>query len=435
MKEQSELFAGVNRPPLAKRMAPRSLDEFVGQDHLLGPGKPLRTLIETDQLSSLILWGPPGCGKSAIAGLIAGRTKSELVRLNAVTSTVDDLRTLKKESQGRRSSGQRTILFLDEIHRFNKAQQDALLPDVEEGLYILVGTTTHNPFFYVNRALISRSRVFTFEPLTPESLIVLLKRALADPERGLAAMGVEAEPEALEAIARSAEGDARGALNGLELAVMANAPKAGTLRLTVAHVKDALQNKHMRYDRDEDEHYDIISAFIKSVRGSDPDAAIYWLARMIAGGEDPRFIARRLVILASEDVGNADPRGLLMASAAMQAVDTIGLPEVQIILAHVTAYLACAPKSNASYQAINAALKDVAEQPLQQVPNHLRGTGYKGAEELGHVGYQYAHEGEGAWVEQVYMEHPKKYYLPTDRGAEAKLKEYLDKLDARRKKA
>jgi putative ATPase len=425
---QAELFQGINRPPLARRMAPRAVDEFVGQEHLLAPGKPLRVLIETDRLSSLILYGPPGCGKSAVAGLIAGRTKSELVRLNAVTSTVEDLRTLKRESQGRQATGQRTILFLDEIHRFNKAQQDALLPDVEEGLYILIGTTTHNPYFAVTGALISRSRVFTFKQLAPEHIRILLERALADKERGIGQLEATADPEALDFLAKVAEGDARSALNGLELAVLTATPMVGPIRITKAHVAEALQNKNIRYDRNEDAHYDTISAFIKSMRGSDPDAAIYWLAAMISGGEDPRFIARRMFILAAEDIGNADPRALLMASAAMHAVETVGLPEAQIVLAQVVAYLSCAPKSNASYMAIAGAMKDVEEEPQKAVPTHLRDTHYPGAKDLGHEGYKYAHEGAGGWVQQEYMPNPKRYYLPSDRGVEAKFREILEKL-------
>ncbi len=433
-ESQSELFAGNSRPPLAKRMAPRDLDEFIGQEHLMGPGKPLRVLIETDSLHSLILYGPPGCGKTAVAGLIARRTKAELVRLNAVTSTIDDLRQLKKDSIGRRASGLRTVLFLDEIHRFNKTQQDALLPDVEEGLYVLIGTTTHNPFFSVAGALLSRSRIFTFKPLEAPHLRALLERALADKERGLGHLGVEIEPLALDALARMAEGDARSALGGLELAVLATAPKVGTVRLTVAQVEEALQQKHVRYDKGEDAHYDTISAFIKSVRGSDPDAAIYWLAVMLEGGEDPRFLARRLFILASEDIGNADPRGLLMASAGMHAVETVGLPEAALNLAQVTTYLACAPKSNASTMAISAARKDVQDKPLREVPKHLRDAHYEGAKALGHgAGYQYAHEGPGGYVEQAYMPDPKQYYFPVDRGVEAKFKEYLDRLRARGK--
>jgi putative ATPase len=426
---EPELFSSLHKPPLAKRMAPRSLDEFVGQEHLLGPGMPLRVLIENDRLSSLILWGPPGCGKSAVAGLIAGRTKAILVRLNAVTSSVEELRQLKRESMSRLATGGRTILFLDEIHRFNRAQQDALLPDVEEGLYILIGTTTHNPYFSITRPLLSRSRVFPFKALTSKHLVTLLERALRDHERGLGGQKIEASPEALELLSRMADGDARAAINGLELAYMASATRAGTVRLTPESVTLALQEKHARYDRDEDEHYQVISAFIKSVRGSDPDAAIYWLARMIAGGEDPRFIARRLVILASEDIGNADPHGLLIASAGMHAVETIGLPEARICLAQVTAYLACAPKSNASYMAINNALKDVEHEPLRDVPLHLRNASFDGAEELGYAkGYRYPHDFPGGHIAQEYMPDPKRYYLPTDRGLEARFKAYLEKL-------
>ncbi len=433
MTPQSELFEGQAPPPLARRMTPRSLDEFVGQEHLLGPGKPLRMLIEKDVVTSLILWGPPGCGKSALAGIIASRTKSELVRFNAVTSTVDDIRQARKEAQGRRAMGKRTILFMDEIHRFNKAQQDALLPDVEEGTFILVGTTTHNPFFAITGALISRSRIFSFSPLSEESLVTLLKRALADAERGLGGRGIAVDDDAFKAIASASEGDARTALNTLELASFTTRGKAGKIRITCEAVSEAIQNKHLRYDRDEDEHYNIISAFIKSMRGSDPDAAIYWLARMIAGGEDPRFIARRMMIFASEDVGNADPRALLMAAAALQAVEHVGLPEAQINLAHVVAYLACAPKSNASYMAIAGAMKDVEKEPLKEVPIHLKDANYPGAKTLGHQkDYKYPHNFPGGVVEQSYMPDPKVYYQPTDRGAEAKLKEYLGQIRKRR---
>ena len=440
MPSQSEIFEQASHTPLARRMAPRDLDEFVGQEHLVGPGKPLRILIEKDAVTSLLLWGPPGCGKTALAGIIASRTQSDLVRLNAVTSTVEDIRNARKEAKGRRAMGRRTILFLDEIHRFNKSQQDALLPDVEEGTFILVGTTTHNPYFAISAALISRSRVFTFRKQEPTGLLVLLKRALTDKLRGLGGANINADEDALLAIANASEGDARTALNSLELAVLACPAAAlapgsvgGSIHLTVEVVATALQRKHLRYDRNEDEHYDIISAFIKSVRGSDPDAAIYWLARMLAGGEDPRFIARRLIILASEDIGNADPRGFLMATAAMQAVETIGMPEVQLNLAQVTTYLACAPKSNASTMAISAAMKDVEEEPLKDVPVHLRDAHYKGAEALGHgKGYKYPHSSPGAWVEQSYMPNPKEYYLPTDRGVEAKFREVLARLKASR---
>ena len=450
MPSQSEIFEKASHTPLARRMAPRDLDEFVGQEHLVGPGKPLRTLIEKDAVTSLILWGPPGCGKTALAGIIASRTQSDLVRMNAVTSTIEDIRNARKEAKGRRSMGRRTILFLDEIHRFNKTQQDALLPDVEEGTFILFGTTTHNPYFAISAALISRSRVFTFKKQEPDGLLVLLKRALTDKLRGLGSFNIRADEDALRTIANASEGDARTALNSLELAVLASPPQRGeasaagkagetgapdgeSVHLTVEGVTTALQRKHLRYDRNEDEHYDIISAFIKSVRGSDPDAAIYWLARMLAGGEDPRFIARRLIILASEDVGNADPRGFLMATAVMQAVETIGMPEVQINLAQVTTYLACAPKSNASVVAISSAMKDVEEEPLRDVPIHLRDASYKGAQALGHgKDYKYPHSEPGAWVEQSYMPDPKVYYLPTDRGVEAKFREILARLKASR---
>jgi putative ATPase len=342
---------------------------------------------------------------------------------------VDDLRHLRKEALGRRALGRRTIIFMDEIHRFNKAQQDALLPDVEDGLYILIGTTTHNPYFAITGALLSRSTIFQYHSLTKEGLLVILKRALQDPERGLGKENIQADDDALETLAEFADGDGRAALTGLELCYLTLETRTGPLKLTRAHVTESLQQKKLRYDRDEDEHYDTISAFIKSVRGSDPDAAIYWLAKMLAGGEDPRFISRRLMILASEDIGNAEPMGILVASAGMHVVETIGMPEAQITLAQVTAFLACSPKSNASYMAIAGAMKDVEEKPLMEVPKHLKDSHYKGAKSLGHgEGYEYPHSFEGAHVEQAYIPEPRKYYIPTDRGVEAKFKEYLERI-------
>jgi putative ATPase len=406
-------------------MRPRTIDEFVGQEHFFGEGKLLRRMLVADRLSSLIFYGPPGTGKTALAQVIAQHTKSKFRVLNATASGTKEVRELLE--QARRDldlHGERTILFVDEIHRFNKAQQDVLLPDVEEGVVILIGATTENPFFAINSPLVSRSQVFTFEPLTREHIKTLLVRALADTERGLGETPVNLHPDALEFLAEMSDGDARRALTALEIGVKSST--AEPVEFTVEVAQDSIQRKVLNYDPTGDTHYDLASAFIKSMRGSDPDAAIYWLARMLEAGEDPRFIARRIVILASEDVGNADPRGLLVATAAWQAVEMVGMPEAQLTLAQAVIYLATAPKSNSATMAIGAAREDVQKGRTIPVPKHLRDAHYRGAKHLGHgQGYQYAHDGEGGYVAQDYLGVDKTYYEPTDRGYEAEIAERL----------
>lgn len=418
--------------PLASRMRPRSLAEFVGQRHCLGEGKLLRRLLTAGRLQSLIFFGPPGTGKTTLARLIADHIEARFVQLNAASSGVKELRDILGEARERLKRGERTVLFVDELHHFNRTQQDVLLPDVEEGVVTLIGATTANPFFSLVSALVSRSQVFEFQPLEQSEVRGLLDRALADRERGLGALGIAATDEALDFLAEVSDGDARRALTALEIGVR-SLPPGG--RFDLAAAQESIQKKALLYDAAGDQHYDVISAFIKSIRGSDPDAAIYWLARMIEAGEDPRFIARRLVIAASEDVGNADPHALPLANAAAEATDRVGLPEARIILAQATTYLACAPKSNAAYLAIDAALEDVRHRRLLPVPMHLRDAHYRGAQRLGHgAGYAYAHEGEGGWVDQDYLGVEKTYYQPTDRGREAEFQQRLADLRARRRR-
>jgi putative ATPase len=414
--------------PLAARMRPRRLDEFAGQTHILGPGQLLRRAIEADRIQSLIFFGPPGTGKTSLAQIIARQTKSKFERLSGVESNVADMRRVLAAASNRlENTGQPTILFIDEIHRFNKAQQDVLLPDVESGVVRLIGATTHNPFFFVNSPLVSRSQIFELRPLTEDELFSLVQRALADAERGLGYMKIKAEENALRHLAKIADGDARKALNALEIAALTTAPdKKGVVHIDLAAAEQSIQKKAVVYD-DEDAHYDTISAFIKSMRGSDADAALYWLAKMIHAGEDPRFIARRIVICAAEDVGLADPMALVLANTALQVAEFVGWPEARIPLAEATVYIATANKSNSAYKAIDAALEDVRSGRTLPVPEHLRDTHYQGAERLGHgKGYEYAHDHPGHFVAQDYLGADKHYYEPTEQGVEKKIKERLE---------
>jgi putative ATPase len=392
-------------------------------------------MLQADRLTSLLFYGPPGTGKTALAHVIANHTQARFVTLNAVASGTKEVRAALEAARAElEDTGRRTILFVDEIHRFNKAQQDVLLPDVEEGRVILIGATTQNPFFAVNSPLLSRSQIFTFEPLPREQVKTLLTRALADRERGLGEHEVHMTPEALEFLGEVSDGDARRALTALEIGVLS--AEARPVEFTLEVARDSIQRKALDYDATGDQHYDVISAFIKSMRGSDPDAAIYWLARMLEAGEDPRFIARRIVIFASEDVGNADPRALAVATAAAQAVEFVGLPECQLNLAQAVTYLATAPKSNASTVAIGQAREDVRSGRTLQVPTHLRDTHYRGSGQFGHgEGYKYAHDYEGGYVEQQYLPEARRYYEPTDRGYEVEIKKRMEALRNRPRSA
>ena len=421
--------------PLAARMRPRSLDEFVGQQHFLAQGKLLRRLLEADRISSVVFYGPPGTGKTSLAELIARHTRRIFRSLNAAAAGVKELReVLDKARADVSAGGPRTVLFIDELHHFNKTQQNVLLPDVEDGVVALVAATTANPFFALIAPLLSRSQIFELQPLSVDDISGLIRRALSDRERGLGSRQVTATPEAIEFLATICDGDARRALTALEIGVLSLPDGVRTLDLATA--EESIQRKQIRYDADGDEHYDAASALIKSIRGSDPDAALYWMARMLAAGEDPRFLARRIVIAAAEDIGNADPQGLILAQAAAHATEFIGLPECRIPLAQAVTYLALAPKSNASYVAIDAAMEDVRTQRTLPVPVHLRDRHYQGAKRLGHGdGYQYPHAADEGWVAQDYLGVNARYYEPVDRGFEAELKQRLEELRNRRRPA
>ena len=420
--------------PLAARMRPQTLDDIVGQDHILGPERLLRRVIEADRLGSMILYGPPGCGKTSLAEVIARTTERHFERASGVVSNVATLRSLMAAAEQRLRQGRGTILFIDEIHRFNKAQQDVLLPAVESGTVTLIGATTHNPAVFVNSPLTSRSLVFELKPLDEEAVCELIRRALDDEQRGLGGTRSEIADDAAAFLARICEGDARRALTALEVAVLSTHPRAdGICFVDAAAMEACVQRKMVVYDRGEDQHYDTISAFIKSVRGSDADAAVYWLAKMLYAGEDPRFVARRLMILASEDIGNADPRALTLATSAMQSVEIVGMPEARIILSQVTCYLATAPKSNASYLAVNAALADVKEGRVLRVPEHLRNVRPKTANEEKEAGdYRYPHDFGEHFVKQNYLPASRRYYEPTGQGYEDVIRKRIALWDAKR---
>jgi len=423
-----------NDRPLAYRMRPRSLEEFYGQEEIVGENKLLSRAIKADRLQSLIFYGPPGTGKTSLAQVIANQTEAEFVKLNAVTSGVKDIReVIKKAKSNRNLYNKKTILFIDEIHRFNKSQQDALLPSVENGTVIMIGATTENPYFEVNSPLLSRSRIFRLEKLNSNQVYSILKKALADQDRGLGKLKVEISDKDLNFIAELADGDARVALNTLELAVLTTpADKDGLIKLNQEIIEESMQKKILNYDRSGDNHYDIISAFIKSMRGSDPDAAIYWLARMIVSGEDPKFIARRVVIHAAEDVGMADPTALIIAESAARAVEQIGFPEAKIPLAEAVIYIATAPKSNSIVKAINSAVDFVENNKAGDVPPHLKDSHYAGASELGHgLDYKYPHSYPKNYVEQNYLPEDMQglsFYKPGKMGREKKTAKFLEYL-------
>jgi putative ATPase len=425
--EQKNLSAAL---PLAARMRPRTLDEFVGQRHFLGSQRLLRRMLEADRLSSLVFYGPPGTGKTTLAHVIANHTRAKFVAINAAASSVKEVREELEQAKARLAAERkRTLLFIDELHRFNRAQQDVLLPDVEVGIVMLIGATTQNPFFAINSPLLSRSQIFQFEPLSRDEIRKIMASALSDTERGLGTYDVHLTDEAAEFLAEISDGDARRVLNALEVGVK-SADKQ-PIEFDLALARDCIQRKVLEFDKTGDTHYDLASAFIKSMRGSDPDAAIYWMARMLESGEDPRFIARRIVICAAEDVGNADPMALVLANAALQVSEFVGLPESQLPLAQAVTYIACAPKSNAATLAISEARRDVREGRTVTVPRHLQDSHYPGAKRLGRgEGYQYSHDFEGGWVDQEYLGVERHYYRPVERGVESDIRKRLDQMRA-----
>jgi putative ATPase len=430
--EQAQRTAAA---PLAARMRPRTLAEFVGQRHFLGPGKLLTRMLQADRLGSLLFYGPPGVGKTSLAMVIAHQTKAKFCYLSAPAATVKDIRDISAEAQNRLAAGgAKTILFLDEIHRFNRAQQDVLLDDVETGVLILIGATTENPYFAINGPLISRSTVFRFEPLDREDILRLLREAVRDPERGLGRLDVEADEAALSFLADMCDGDARKALTALEVGVLSQKDAAGQgrIKFNPEVAKESIQQKAVLYDGTGDTHYDLASALQKSMRGSDPDATVYWLARMLAGGEDTRFIARRIAVCAAEDVGNADPMATVLAAAAVQISEFVGLPEAQLVLAQAALYVACAPKSNASAAAIWSAAADVQNEPIRPVPLPLKDSHYPAAKKAGFgVEYKYPHDYEDGFVPQEYLPGPrKKFYSPKEIGAEKNIARHLQRLQS-----
>ncbi len=423
--------------PLALRMRPITLDEFAGQQHLIGPGKILRRMIEADRVGSVVFHGPPGTGKTTLAGIIAKVTQAHFSQVNASCSTVKEVRELLQQARDRlETAGQRTVLFVDELHRFNRAQQDVLLRDVEEGIVTLIGATTENPFFTVNTPLVSRSQLMPLEPLSVDDLCTLMQRAMTDVDRGLGKYQLELTQEAAQCLAKKADGDARRALTALEIAALSlvgDTSKSASLVIDETVARESILQKAIRYDAAGDMHYDSISAMIKSIRGGDPDAAIYWLAQMLVGGEDPRFVARRVVISAAEDIGHADPQGLILAQAAANATQLVGMPECQIPLAQAVIYLACAPKSRACYLAIAAAMEDVRTGVTVVVPEHLRTSVPKHKKNLLNTqANRYSKDSKGDIVKQAEFGVQKSYYVPTAQGAEAKLKKYVDELRSQR---